>query len=213
MIWILCIFTLFFGSCGQKPQETHYKEIVLQAPQVNTPSVPVAQTIPADPHAGLDMSSIGIPSGMNSSMSNMFSWTVPQGWKEESGGGIRLATFHLLTDKEAVDCSIVTLGGMAGGLEANLNRWMGQLGLQVSDDNLKQLLMTVQNLKTKDGLEAKVFDFTNIQAQGNSSDKSMLAAMIDVDQTTVFVKMTGSIEAVKQNKGNFLKLLGSIMRR
>ena len=122
MIWILCIFTLFLSSCEQKPQESHYKEVVLQAPQVNNPSVPAAATTPADPHAGLDMSAMGAALGMNNPNSNMFTWDVPQGWKQEAGTGMRLATFHLLSDEKAIDCSLVSLGGMAGGLEANLRR-------------------------------------------------------------------------------------------
>ncbi len=223
MIWILCILTLFLGSCEQKPQESHYKEVVLQAPQVNTPSIPqapqanptsapAADVLPADPHAGLDMSAMGGLISQTTSQ-NLLAWGRPEGWKQEAGTHMRMATFHQVADPQAIDCSIIALGGPAGGPEANLSRWMGQLGLQVSDDNLKQLLMSVQNLTTKGGLEAKVFDFTILQTKGNPSDKSMIAAMMTVDQTTVFVKMTGSMEAVKQNKDNFLKLLGSMTRK
>ena len=69
------------------------------------------------------------------------------------------------------------------------------------------------DVKTKDGMGVKVFDFTHLQPQASSTDRSMMAAMIDVNQTTVFVKMTGSIESIKQNKDNFLKLLSSITRK
>ncbi len=212
MIWILCVFTLFLSSCGQKTQETHYKEVVTQAPQVNTPSVPAAQTMAADPHAGLDMSAMGGLIAQPTSQ-NLLVWVSPEGWKQEAGTHMRMATFHPIADPSAVDCSIIALGGPAGGPEANLNRWMGQLGLQVSDDHLKQLLTSAQDIKTKDGLEGKVFDFAILQTQGLPSDKSMIAAMITVDQTTVFVKMTGSLGSVKQNKDNFLKLLGSMTRK
>ncbi len=186
MVWVLCIFVLFFSSCEQKSQERHYTEIVLEAPQVNSPNIPAATGI--------------------------LSWAVPQGWKEEPGEGMRLATFYLIADPDAIDCSIVSLAGPVGGLNANLERWLRQLGLQASDDSLNQLTSSVQILKTKDGLEIKVFDFTTLQTQGLPSDKSMIAAMIVLDQTTVFVKMTGSVESVEKNKVNFLKLLGSFVR-
>src|ERR1039457_6941126 len=151
MIWILCIFTLLLSSCEQKPQESHYTEVVLQAPQVKNLSVPVAsvptsQTMPADPHAGLDMSAMGLPSD-NSAMSNMFTWVAPQGWKQEAGSGMRLATFHLLSDAKAIDCSIVSMGGMAGGLEANLRRWMGQIGVQAAPDELSHLISSAPGTK------------------------------------------------------------------
>jgi len=145
--------------------------------------------------------------------SGNLSWDVPQGWKQEAGEGMRLASFHPVSDAKTIDCSIVSLSGAAGGLEANLNRWMGQLGLEVSDDHLKQLILSAQDVQTKGGIEAKVFDFTNLQAQGSPSDKSMIAAMINVDLTTVFIKMTGSMGSVKQYRDDFLKLLRSIVRQ
>ena len=45
-----------------------------------------------------------------------------------------------------------------------------------------------------------------------ASDKSMLAAMITLDKATVFIKMTGSVASVKENKDHFLTLLRSIVR-
>ena len=150
MIFILCIFALFFSSCEQKPQVRHYTEIIVEAPQVNTPSLPDA-SVPVDTHVG----------------SNMFTWVVPQGWKEEAAGGMRLATFHLIADPNAFDCDIVALAGPAGGLEANLERWLGQLGISASDDHLHALTDSVQILRTKDGLEIKVFDFTALQTKAS----------------------------------------------
>ena len=63
MIWIICIFTLFLNSCDQKPQESHYTEVVVQAPQTTVPTMPVVQAAPdqaasVDPHAGLDISAM-----------------------------------------------------------------------------------------------------------------------------------------------------------
>ena len=216
MNWILCIFIVLFSGCQQKSQENHYTEVVVQTPQVNTPSVPVAQTIPsdqtmpADPHAGLDMSSMGLPSGMNSAMSNMFTWGKPQGWQQEAGGGMRLATFHLLSDAKAIDCSIVALGGMAGGPEANLRRWMGQIGVKATNDELTTLISKAPSTKIKSGQEGKIFDFTSIQSKGNPLDKSMIVVMVIMDEATLFVKMTGTLDTVSKNKDDFFKLVGSV---
>ena len=183
-----------------------------QAPSVNTMAPPAIMNTPADPHAGLDMSAMGGLVEAPTSQ-NILAWGTPDGWKQEAGTHMRIVTFHPVIDPGAVDCYIIALGGPAGGLEANLERWMGQLGLPASDDNVKQLIISAQDSKTKDGLPAKVFDFTALQSQGSPSDKSMMVAMISLDQTTVFVKMTGTIETVKQNKDNFLKLIGSITRK
>jgi hypothetical protein len=165
-----------------------------------------------DPHAGLDMSAMaGFVEAPTSQ--NFLAWGCPEGWNEEAGTHMRMVSFHPIADPKAIDCYIIALSGPAGGLEANLERWLGQLGIQASDDNMRQLTSSAQILKTKDGLDAKVFDFTILQTQGSPSDQSMIVAMIPLDKTTVFIKMTGSIGSVKQNKGNFLKLLGSITRK
>ena len=55
-------------------------------------------------------------------------WDLPEGWTETPGNGMRLVTFHS-TDKDPVECTIVSLGGMAGGLESNIVRWMGQINI------------------------------------------------------------------------------------
>jgi hypothetical protein len=212
MIWILCIFSLFLISCEQKPQETHYKEVVVEAAQAIVPSVPAISPVPAqDPHAGLDMSAIGAAMGMTGTEnSNMFSWVAPQGWKEEPGGGMRLATFHLLSDAKAIDCSIVSLGGMAGGLEANLRRWMGQIGVQATSDELSNLIATAPSTKIKTGQDGKIFDFTAIQTKSALTDKSMIVVMAVMDEATLFVKMTGTVDTVNKNKADFFKLVGSV---
>jgi len=209
MVWIICIFTLFLSSCDQKPQESHYKEVVVDTPQANAPVAPATASMPADPHAGMDMSSMSLPTE-SASMNNMFTWGVPQGWKQESGAGMRLATFHLISDAKAIDCSIVTLGGMAGGLEANLRRWMGQIGLQATPDELSGLISSAPSTKIKTGQEGKIFDFTSIQSKAKPTDKSMIVVMVTMDEATLFIKMTGTVDSVSKNKDDFFKLVRSV---
>ena len=214
--------TLFVKMSGtvetvKKNKEDFFKlagsvEFHKPAGDVPAPGAEMNPSAAADPHAGLDMSAMG---GIIDAptQQNILAWSAPDGWKEEAGKHMRMVSFHSTADPNAIDCYIIALAGPAGGLEANLERWAGQLGLQSTEDSIKQLLLSVQELKTKDGLDAKVFDFTNLQAQASPSDKSMLVAMIALDKTTVFVKMTGSIQAVKENKDNFIKLLGSISQK
>jgi len=213
MNWLLCFFALFLSSCDQKPQATQYKEIVVQTTQAvaQVPqTVPADQGASADPHAGLDMSAMGLPPGMNAAPNNMFTWNTPQDWKQVAAGGMRLATFHLLADEKSIDCSIVFLGGVAGGLEANLRRWMGQLGVKATDDELTSLIASATNIKIKSGQDGKVFDFTTIQSRSQSTDKSMIAVMVTLDEGTLFVKMSGTVDTVSKNKDGFFKLVGSV---
>jgi len=146
----------------------------------------------------------------NSAVQGKLAWQAPAGWQEQPASGMRMATFRLASDPQKIDCYILSLGGMAGGLEANLSRWMGQIGLDASAEHVQQLISSSQSLKTQDGQDIKVYDFTAIQKGAPASDKSMMAAVLSTAGATVFVKMTGTIEAVGQNRDSFLELVKSI---
>jgi hypothetical protein len=60
-------------------------------------------------------------------------WTLPQGWQEQEGSGIRFATLLIPTDDKALEVSVTALprtaGDEAGYLLSNVNRWRGQMKL------------------------------------------------------------------------------------
>ncbi len=208
MIWIICFCAMLFSGCQQQSQERHYTEIAVEEPQSNTPAMPVMGA--DDPHAGMDMASMPMPGDDSAAGSNLFTWVLPKGWEQTAGKGFRLASFHLSNDAKAIDGSIVNLAGAAGGLEGNLRRWMGQIGMQTSDDDLSRLIKNASGFKIKSGQQGKVFDFTTVQEQGKPADKSMIVVMVEMKDSTLFIKMTGTIATVKKNKDSFLKLAGSV---
>lgn len=221
MVWMVCVVALLFGGCQQKPQERQYTEIIKDVRPKADPHAGLdlkgagphaALDTSSNPHSGMDMAAMG---GVIAApvAQDMLSWECPKGWKEKPGEHMRMASFYLGDDPKAIDGYIIALRGPAGVLESNLPRWSQQIGLKASDDDLKQMAHLAQSIKTKDGLDVKVFDFTTLQSQGKPSDKSLMAAMIVLGDTSIFVKMTGSLESVGQNKSNFLKLIGSIVRK
>jgi hypothetical protein len=172
-----------------------------------------------DPHAGLNLSGttakdphegLTMPASMGSTnlSASPYSWAVPEQWEEIPGQGMRIVTFNRKGDPQAIDCSIVSLGPMAGGLEANLTRWMGQVGIDPSQDNIQKLFKAAMKIKTKGGFEAAVYDLTLLQKDKNQ--KSMLAGIVSSDEATVFVKMTGTIDSIKQEQGSYLSLIKSL---
>lgn len=54
-------------------------------------------------------------------------WNTPDGWQKGRDRNMRLVTFHP-DGNQGVDCYITVLGGAAGGVQANLNRWCDQMG-------------------------------------------------------------------------------------
>ncbi len=165
------------------------------------PMPPMMAAMPegVDPHAGLDMSNAPMMPTANDSLEGKLVWVLPKGWQQQPGQGMRLVSFHLINDPEAIDVSIISLGGMAGGLQANLKRWLGQIN--VDDEALTAFIKASAD---------NIFDFTQLQEGQEQSNKSMIAAMLMVEDATVFVKMTGSIKAVTQYKKDFLGLVKSV---
>ncbi|MDE2008674.1 MAG: hypothetical protein KGJ09_01190 [Candidatus Omnitrophica bacterium] len=170
-----------------------------------------------DPHAGINMSDFmaGNPhAGLeNSAMAgealpSPYTWIIPQGWKQGPAKMMRLVSFYKEGAPDAFDCYIVALPGTAGGQEANLKRWMGQVDIDPSDANYQKLLDNARTIQTQGGLQARFYDLTLLQQE--ASDKSMIAAIIATGDTTIFVKMTGTRAHVKQNQKGFLELLKSL---
>jgi hypothetical protein len=194
---ILLISVTFFSSCDQKPQVRQYTEVVAEFPKAAVPADMIS-----DPHEGMGESMPDtLMATANVDIQNKLSWKVPEGWVEQPGNSMRLASFHLASDPKEIDVSIVSLGGMAGGLEANLKRWMGQIQIQVSDETLQAFIKSS---------EKNIFDLSELQPIDNLAAPSMIAAMIDAGDTTVFVKMTGTIEAVSKHKDAFVVLVESV---
>ena len=204
----LFIFLLFLmtAGCEHKIQERHYREIVIEAP------IQSSLVMVNDPHAGLGLD---IPIiGQKARIESDLAWDVPSGWQEIVGEGMRVVSFKRSDDPESVDVSIVTLSGAADGLEANLTRWSSQIGLDLSQDGgIALLIQDAMLLKTQDGLDLKLFDFSKLQKDQDRSTKSMIAAMAQINGSTVFVKMTGMIKAVNENLESFKTLARSVRQK
>ena len=109
---LLLVLPLLFSGCSEEPSVQKYK--VSKTPM---------------PNAG---NSTGGSSGSSVQLDGQpFSWTVPDGWEAGKESSMRLASYNVpLSGGEVGDFSLVKLGGAAGGVLANLNRWRGQIGLE-----------------------------------------------------------------------------------
>ena len=130
-------------------------------------------------------------------------WTLPNGWTETPGSGMRYAT---LTPPDAgkVELSVVVLPGPAGGELANVNRWRGQIGLPPIDE--AALAGARTPVKCKAGTVA-VFDFTSL---GQIQSRMVTGLLATADGNTWFLKLMGDGDPVGKAKPAFLKLLGSL---
>jgi hypothetical protein len=125
----------------------------------------------------------------------------PEGWKElENPGPIALKKFRTGTGEEAAEVSVTPLGGDAGGVLANVNRWRGQIGLpsvtqEQADRDLHQI--------TVEGKAAPYADLSG-------PEQRMLAVIVSRGDTTWFVKTTGPKNVVAKQKSAFEAFVKSL---
>lgn len=191
---------LLVASCRQEPEVRRYREIVSGPPARSTqPSMP-----DDDIHRG-----IVVPDGdaeLPAPAAGDLAWSAPAGWVEEAGRGMRLAT--LRPDGAEGDCTIVVLGGVAGGTEANITRWLGQLGVELSDEDLASFIAGAEELQSEGGLSGKFYDFTSLV--GGEGDSAMLAGVFEIGRRTAFIKYTAQRNVLETHREGFLELCRSL---
>lgn len=144
-----------------------------------------------------------------------FQWKTPEGWAEDkTSSGFRLAAFTIKSqDRETKAlCTIVPLQGEAGGLKANIERWLGQIsGDTVPPAGTVDKLLQAQEKFLVGGaggqFPAVLIDFTPVTSK--PTDASILAAVITVNGNSVFIKMIGEKSQIIENKEKFKALCQS----
>ncbi len=129
-------------------------------------------------------------------------WTLPRGWSQEDGSGMRFATLKAPA-KGKLDVSVVVLPGPAGGELANVNRWRGQIGLPPMDEAARAGARKA--VKAKAG-EVALYDFTS---EGKVKSR-LVAGLIVVEGNTWFVKMVGDLDPVAASRRDFIRILESL---
>ena len=134
-------------------------------------------------------------------------WIVPANWKaEQPSSSMLLAQFGIAGDAGAGTVTVSQLGGAAGGLTANLNRWRGQLGLApVSTAEAEN------SAKTIDVSSGKA---TFVELSGKSArtgqPEDMIVVMVPQAGSTWFYKLTGDKSLVAKEKEAMLKFVKTV---
>jgi len=195
LFYLLLVTLIAAVSCGDsgkvQVQVRKYREKVSPAAktQQDKQESPPAAAVPSHAH---------------------FQWDTPAGWNEnQTPSGFRLATFTVKSaDRESV-CTIIPLQGEAGGLKANVTRWLGQISgtMNPNENTVEQLLKAKETFLTKGQFPAVLIDFTPVTP--NPTDKSILAGVLTVQGNSVFVKMSGPKSHLIENKAKFKALCQS----
>ncbi len=130
-------------------------------------------------------------------------WTLPTGWTQEEGGGMRFATIKAPATGK-LEISVVVLPGTAGGELANVNRWRSQLGLPPVDE--AGMATFRKQIQTKAG-QVSVYD---IVGDGTANSRMIAGLLLAADGSTWFIKMVGDAAPVAAAQADFVHLLETI---
>ncbi len=136
-------------------------------------------------------------------------WTTPEGWVDQGSRPMRAATYEV---KDA-ECAVYYFGpGQGGGVDANVERWLGQFEAEGSPKIEK---------RTIHGLAVTTVDVhgTYLGAGGpmatgkiRKPDYRMLAAVVEAAKGNVFFKFTGPEETIDEEQERFHAMLESLNR-
>ncbi len=140
------------------------------------------------------------------------SWTQPTTWKADAPRQMRAATYLVAAakgDTDGAECGVFYFGeGQGGGVDANVDRWVGQF------ENAKGT-----PLRKKEKLAG--FDVTTIEVDGTYASSmggpmgpktpkagyKLLGAIIEGPRGNVFFKLTGPVKTVEAARAEFMKML------
>ena len=132
-----------------------------------------------------------------------YTWEKPGSWIYAEGNSMRLASFEIPFSTGSGDLSIMELGGNGGGLEANVNRWRGQIGL----DPLTKL--EIEN-EAGNGVSQlgnyQLFRLINIEKK----ESAFLAAVFPLESRTLFIKLTASADGILEIEKDFKDFCSSM---
>lgn len=135
-------------------------------------------------------------------------WKAPDHWERMPPRTMRLVSF---APKGAsnTECYITILGGAAGGLGPNVNRWRVQMGQPPLDAAGLAKLPTIKVL----GRDAPFLDvsgsFTGMGGE-KVAEATMYATICPLEGRVVFVKMTGPTAVLQKEKDNFVAFCESL---
>ena len=144
-------------------------------------------------------------------------WAAPAGWKTGEAKPMRAATYTISAapgDAAAAECVIYFFGvGQGGTVQANLDRWKGQLVTadgKVASAKIAKRTIHGLTVTTIDELG----DYTGMggpMAASKSVQKNyrLLGAIIEGPGGNVFVKFTGPAKTVASNQSSFEQFLNS----
>jgi len=145
------------------------------------------------------------PSNKSGAGTQQKGYTMPAGWSVGPQKSMR--TLNLLAGDS--ECYLILLGGEAGGLAANLNRWMGEVGLADLTSSEIAALPTVKLF----GVDTPMIEVSgNYTGMGDNDGLARTVFGVALVRSTgsAFVKMVGPSDEMAGEKQHFIEFVESL---
>ena len=134
-------------------------------------------------------------------------WELPPGWEvAENPNSMRFATLSAGAGDARVETAITRLGGAAGGIGANINRWRGQLGLAAQSE--EEIMQSTEPV----GSGGVWVDLVGPDPHGGEGEGLRMFAAIFSQGTgdTWFLKAVGPSALLEPHRAGFVALCESV---
>jgi hypothetical protein len=143
-----------------------------------------------------------------SEAARMLRWDLPAGWVERAPSSMRIANFLAAGDPEA-ECYLTILAGDAGGLGANVNRWLAQMGRAALGSAQMDALPHTRLFDRDAVLLEADGDFTGMGGEARSAQRLIGILLVDPNGSAFF-KLVGPADVVARERDAFLALARSL---
>ena len=116
---------------------------------------------------------------------------------------MRLVSFNVPFSNGIGDLSMTTFEGSSGGVEANVNRWRQQIGLELL--NSSEIKESSVNMDGKLGK----YEFFKLVNEKNP-DSAILSAIFQLETSTLFVKLSIDSTGIEETENDFITFCKSI---
>jgi hypothetical protein len=191
---VVLIALLALAGCGGQDTKEISETRTVEPPPDSTPAMPPGHDMQM-PAMGGGMMPPGHPSV------SPYQWQVPEGWSEVAATSMRIGNFKVAASPEA-ECYLTVLKGVAGGVDANINRWRRQMGQPELKAEEIAALPKVDVLGKPSPLVEINGSFTGMAGQ-QFPNYTLTGVVVLLTDQTLFVKMTGPTAVVTAEKDRF----------
>lgn len=205
MLFCVPLALALVTGCKDKEEIKVYRvskaEPESSAPQNPAPENPAPGGMPAMGGSP----SMGAPAGQPLQIAG----NPPSNWEPQPLSSMRQASYLVKGEGGATaDISLVILGGSAGGVLENINRWLSQLGQPATTE--EKLAQMARHVSSPLG-EVTVVDLEGLPPGADAAkDGRIVGGIASGEGGTVFFKMRGNAALAEAQKEAFIQWIGSV---